>query len=369
MSLNRRSLLLQVGAATLLRPTLVWADTPKKLLVVHLLGGLDGLATVMVPSDPSWTALRGTVPQGAFDLGRGFALHPSLRGIHELFASKQCTFFPATATPYRGMSHIEAADVLATLGTTPFSQTGGWLARLHTALPNGALWGVGQRMPASLWGADADLHQVRLATDLAPDLRDRLLQLYAADPSLLAVLTQDAQAEHPRLEALGHAWTPVQMGNLGRQWGTWVAGDTGPTISAIELGGFDTLIQQETRLPHQLELLDTLIRELRGGLDSTWKDTVVLVVSEFGRSVRLNALRGTNPGTGGLAMLLGGGIPGGQVLGTWPGLRTLYNGRDLLPTTDLRSIVLRVLMDHFHLPQGTATRVIPGAPPWATALA
>ena len=97
---------------------------------------------------------------------------------------------------------------------------------------------------------------------------------------------------------------------------------------------------------------DAGLAALRDGLGNTWDNTVVAVVTEFGRTVHVNGTRGTDHGTATAAMLLGGAVNGGRVLADWPGLRKtdLFEGRDLRPTTDLRSLFKGVLAEHLELP-------------------
>jgi len=99
-------------------------------------------------------------------------------------------------------------------------------------------------------------------------------------------------------------------------------------------------------------VLDTGFRALKEQLAFVWRDTTVLIVTEFGRTAATNGTRGTDHGTGAAAFLLGGAVAGGRVIADWPGLasRALYEGRDLRPTTDLRSVLKGVLSDHLHVP-------------------
>ena len=111
---------------------------------------------------------------------------------------------------------------------------------------------------------------------------------------------------------------------------------------------------------------------LRTELSETWKNTVVLVVTEFGRTVSINGTRGSDHGTGGMAFALGGSVAGGRVHADWPGLATgqLFEGRDLRITTDIRSIFKGVLRDHLALdptsidrdifPESTSARALDG---------
>lgn len=137
----------------------------------------------------------------------------------------------------------------------------------------------------------------------------------------------------------------------------------GPRIAVLEAGGWDTHANQGAStgsLANRLAGLDAGLAALRDGLGSTWSDTVVAVVTEFGRTVKVNGTRGTDHGTATAAILLGGAINGGRVLADWPGLRKsdLYEGRDLMPTADTRSLFKGILADHLKIPDSLLERSI-----------
>jgi uncharacterized protein (DUF1501 family) len=121
------------------------------------------------------------------------------------------------------------------------------------------------------------------------------------------------------------------------------------------IDGWDTHIDQgfdRGRMGRQLTALDLAIGALQDGLAPVWSKTVVAIVTEFGRTTHINGSAGTDHGTGSIAILLGGAIKGGRVITDWPGLapKQLFEGRDLAPTTDLRSVFKGILADHFGVP-------------------
>ena len=135
----------------------------------------------------------------------------------------------------------------------------------------------------------------------------------------------------------------------------------------LESGGWDTHQRQGAsngRLAGKFKALDQGIAALQKGLGDVWSKTVVIVVTEFGRTVKVNGTAGTDHGTATAAMLLGGAVNGGRVIADWPGLSAsdLYEGRDLQPTTDLRGVFKGVLAQHLHLDEGfLEKRVFPGS--------
>ena len=130
-------------------------------------------------------------------------------------------------------------------------------------------------------------------------------------------------------------------------------------IAALAFDGWDTHAKEGGpvgRLAQLLSGLDGALAEFESGLGARWRDTVVVVATEFGRTARINGTEGTDHGTGTIALLAGGAVKGGRVISDWPGLKpaSLYEGRDLAPTTDLRAVLKGVLHDHL----GLAERVL-----------
>jgi uncharacterized protein (DUF1501 family) len=130
----------------------------------------------------------------------------------------------------------------------------------------------------------------------------------------------------------------------------------------IETNGWDTHSGQKGRLNAQLKELDQLLASLKTGLGEAWSNTLVVVATEFGRTVHPNGTGGTDHGQASAAMLLGGAVNGGKVVSDWPGLSpaALYEGRDLKPTTDLDSLIAGALAQHYALePSRTMTTLFP----------
>jgi uncharacterized protein (DUF1501 family) len=135
---------------------------------------------------------------------------------------------------------------------------------------------------------------------------------------------------------------------LAKAAGEMLRAASGPRIAALEIGGWDAHTAQAQRLAGVLRQLDTELSALKAGLGEAWRQTAVLTMTEFGRTVRLNGTRGTDHGTGTVAFVLGGAVAGGRVVADWPGLGPgrLFEGRDLQPTRDLRSVAKALLAEH-----------------------
>jgi uncharacterized protein (DUF1501 family) len=119
-------------------------------------------------------------------------------------------------------------------------------------------------------------------------------------------------------------------------------------LAELELDGWDTHDAQLPRLTESLGRLDEGIAVLRAGLAEVWDKTVILVLTEFGRTVRVNGTNGTDHGTGTAAFAIGGAVAGGKVLADWPGLKQsqLFEDRDLQPTLDIRALAKGLVGPH-----------------------
>ncbi|WP_439520354.1 DUF1501 domain-containing protein [Hydrogenophaga sp.] len=378
--LNRRHWLRAAGAALTLGTAGVrwaFAATPQargKLVVVMLRGALDGLAAVPPVGDPHWSRLRSPGGEAPLGLDNTFALHPALAGLHRWYGEGQLLVVHAVASPYRERSHFDAQQVLESGGERPFALDTGWLGR---ALALGRSQGVAlsPSMPLALRGTEQ-------ATTWTPSRRDapeadfmaRVARLYEGDDHLQRRWQQvQSQAMGP-MEQPGD---PMKMGmggggpgnafaTLATQAGRFLAEPGGPSVAWLDVNGWDTHTQQAPRLQRLLGALDAGLLSLRNSLGDTWADTTVLVMTEFGRSAAFNGSGGTDHGTGGVAFLAGGAVAGGRVLGDWPGLSSsaLLDGRDLRPTTDVRSLQRALLQRHLGIGSAhLAQQVLPGAPP------
>jgi uncharacterized protein (DUF1501 family) len=368
LSTTRRGLLLGGGAFA------AWAYLPKfaraadgrdpRLVVVILRGALDGLATVAPVGDPDYAGLHGSIalaangPHPAIMLDSFFALHPSMPEFARMYREKHAAVIHAVATPYRDRSHFDGQDVLESGYAGPGRVQSGWLNRALEGLPKGervtSALAVGPTTPLVLRGAAPTVGWAPVALPQADeDTATRLIALYRhRDVALANALSQGLQLEKV---AQGEEMRPKPginaMQQVARGAAKLMAADDGPRIAALAFDGWDTHANEGGpvgRLAQLLSGLDAALIEFEAGLGSRWRDTVVVVATEFGRTARINGTDGTDHGTGTIALLAGGAVKGGRVIANWPTLKpaSLYQGRDLAPTTDLRAVVKGVLADH-----------------------
>ncbi len=197
-----------------------------------------------------------------------------------------------------------------------------------------------------------------------PDLYARIAALNAADPVTGPAITEGLRDRGYATATLAGADKPANayaFPALAAMAARLLAAPTGPRVAALELGGWDTHADQMRRLQGPLGQLDQGLAALKSGLGDAWARTAVLVITEFGRTARVNGTGGTDHGTGTVAFLAGGRVAGGRVLANWPGLGggNLLEGRDLQPTADLRSIAKGLLMAQLGLPAAAMAAVFP----------
>lgn len=366
MQLDRRSFL---GAAAVLLATprvlFAQARTERRFIFIIQRGGADGLHTVVPYAEPAYVGLRGALAVDAsstLKLDGTFALHPTLAELHRLYAAGQASFFHAVASTYRDRSHFDGQNVLETGGSAPYQLKDGWMNRLLGLLPRGGKEAIAfaSAVPMALRGNVKVASYARSALPQAnEDLLLRVEQLYAQDAQLHALWSAALEARS-MAGGMGGEGNRRDASALGRMAAGFLARADGPRLAMIETAGWDTHSAQNARLPNQLQRLDSLVTGLREGLGTAWAQTVILVATEFGRTVAANGTGGTDHGTGAVAMLIGGAVQGGRVIADWPGLApaNLLEGRDLKPTLPLDAVIASACAEAFQLDPERIARVL-----------
>ena len=366
MSIDRRGFM---GAATLLAaPQVLFAQaaTERRFVFIIQRGAADGLNIVIPYAEPAYASLRRGLaidPAAALKLDGTFALHPALPKLRELYALGEATFLHAVASPYRDRSHFDAQNVLETGGKLPYQQKDGWMNRLLGILPRSAKEAIAfsPAVPLAMQGAAAvTTYAPSTLPEANEDLLVRVKQLYTPDRQLLALWTSALEARGMAGDAIGGGGNRQDAAALGRIAAGFLARADGPRIAMIETSGWDTHSGQDARLTRQLSGLDGLISALREGMGATWAQTVVVVATEFGRTVAANGTGGTDHGTAAAAMLIGGAVQGGRIVTDWPGLApgNLFEGRDLKPTLALDMVIASTCAEAFKLDPERTTQVL-----------
>ena len=369
-------------------PSAAFADIPgnRRLVVVLQRGAMDGLAAAAPLGDPSYASLRGNLAlkppgqeNGALPLSKDFALHPSLAAMHPYYGRGELLIVHATGNGYQTRSHFDAQDMMESGLSAKRGITDGWLNRALTPLQKGKDrlgLAVGGATPLILRGAvpvasyePAGFHEA------APGFVEAVAQLYANDKLFGPALQEGLKAQNfsdgvlaarmPGDDAMKAAggFGPKAFKPLCEAAGKLLAADGGPRIAAMDMGGWDTHVGQgaETgRLAANFQGFAEGIDALAQSLGDAWRETVVVTVTEFGRTVHVNGTNGTDHGTASLMFVMGGAVKGGRIAGDWPGLARLQDNRDLRVTTDSRGVMKAILRDHLGLDsQYLATRVFP----------
>jgi len=357
------------AGAMLVAPHMALATVPgeRRFVFVIQRGAADGLATVIPAGDPNYAALRGglaAASEGGAKLDGTFMLHPALAETARLYAAGEALFVHAAASPYRERSHFDGQNVLETGGTAPYRERDGWLNRLAALMPGGEERAVAlaPTLPPALRGrADVTSFAPSGLPEPSDDLLARVGRLYQPDAQLhglweAALAARDIAGDRPKGQ------NPADLGRLAARF---LLKPNGPRIAMLETSGWDTHTGQAGRLNGQLRALDTTVAALREGLGPVWRDTVVLVATEFGRTAAANGTGGTDHGTASCAMLLGGAVKGGRVVADWPGLApgSLYEGRDLRPTAALDEVIAAAAAECFTLDPARVRRAVFGGVP------
>lgn len=367
MMLNRRHLLTAGATALMVSPlgarmAFAAAPTERRFVFIIQRGAADGLGTVAPVGDPAYAGARGDLAADfatAPKLDGMFALHPAMPNTLGLYQAKQALFVHAVASPYRDRSHFDGQNVLETGGLSAYQLKDGWMNRLLRLLPaQDKAIALAATVPMALRGAlEVASYAPSSLPDASDDLLARVTAMYDGDKQLHP-LWQEAMATRTLAGDLG-AKKAADTGSLAAKL---LSAPGGARVAMIETGGWDTHSGQRGRLGNQLKGLDAMVAALKVGLGPHWNDTLVVVATEFGRTVRANGTGGTDHGTGSVAMLLGGAVQGGRVQADWPGLSdaALYEDRDLKPTTALDVLIASAVSSHFALaPSRTAKALFP----------
>ena len=382
LEVSRRSALLGAAALYSLCGTSVafsQVRTPSKLVVINVRGGLDGLSAVAPYGDPSLAKLRAPLmagpvgtPGGMLDMGGFFGLHPAMVNFHSLYQNGQAGVVHAVGNVAQTRSHVVGQDYLQS--GAPELLTSGWLNRALIGLPPTAL-GLENGLalsscPPLLMDGSTPIAgwAPHPFTSFNPLYAPALVALTSSDPNFAPAYASALRDRTSIDHALAAAAKPAGLStlqNLAWAAGTLLTVSGGPTVAAIETGSYDTHVNQIARLNTGLADLDGAFLALYNTLGAQWANTIVLTITEFGRTAYYNGSSsgGTDHGTGFAVLLAGGALNGGQVVTSWPGLSSsqLFQGRDLAPTIDIRSILAGVLRDLLAIPSATLAAVFPEA--------
>ena len=358
MKINRRNFLKTTALTSLYFagfgvPSLANSGPKKNLVVVMLRGGMDGLCAIPIKGDKNFEKLRSKINlDKTLGLTSDFDLHPALETFKYLWDKNLGAAVHATNIPYTGRSHFDGQNLMESGGKIPYQEKTGWLGRamklagltgngLALSLPmpllirgvpmNNNYYPVGDRLPSP--------STLQIIQEAFKEYNEKLLS-----ENLKIVLTRNLRNQGSR-----KSWA------LAASAGDELSRSNGPRVAVFEVDGFDThAAQGATNGAHAdcLSDYDNILKALKQSMtNEAFKNTLIVTLTEFGRTIKQNSSNGTEHGYGSAIFLAGGLVKKAQVHTDWPGLKRkeLFEGRDLNSTIDARSVYASAMSTVFNL--------------------
>jgi uncharacterized protein (DUF1501 family) len=345
INLTRRQFLKASGASLFLAglplPGFTKDKPPGTISVILLEGGMDGLTAVPPFGDPNLSKMRrGLTPENYLKLNSFFGLHPSFQYFSGLMANNNASVVHATNFPYNKRSHFEGQNLMEGGGLTPFSESTGWLGRaLDLAKIPGRSMSLD--MPLILRGASENDNffpaSIRKSGSLNTELINMISMAHGQEGAKIFNKVSKKSTQEDSV-------VPRDPASLAKYAGKAMAKDGGPLSSVIKVDQFDTHASQGAdefgRHGERMKIIDEIMAGYKEGLGDAWDRSIILTLTEFGRTVKENGTWGTDHGWGSAGLLAGGAIKKSRVISQWPGLseRDLFEQRDLMSTIDYRSV-------------------------------
>ncbi|WP_435150419.1 DUF1501 domain-containing protein [Candidatus Pelagibacter bacterium nBUS_44] len=364
MKISRRDFL--KGSATTLflagfnLPALASSSRKKNLVVIMLRGGMDGLCAVPIIGDKNFEKRRKNILiEDTIKLNSDFALHPRLIGFNKCWNDNTGSIVHATSIPYTQRSHFEGQNLMESGGKIAYQEKTGWVGRaMKLAKLQGDGLALSLPMPLLLRGIPKNNNYFPADGKLPQkDTLDLLRSVYAesSEDELYEMMDFIKKRKDEQMMGGGSYRRGKRKNkNLARQAATYLRKSDGPRVAVFEVNGFDTHAAQggvDGTHTKCLVEMDEIINNLKDNLQEAYKDTIILTVTEFGRTIKQNGGNGTEHGYGTAIFMAGGLLKKSQVHTDWPGLKKkeLYQGRDLNATIDARSVYASAMSTVFDL--------------------
>ncbi|HZW96699.1 MAG TPA: DUF1501 domain-containing protein [Candidatus Eremiobacteraceae bacterium] len=349
----------------------------KRLVVVFQRGAADGLNIVVPHAEPQYYAMRPSINiprKSVIDLDGFFGLHPSLASFQPLWNQRHLAIVHAAGSPDPNRSHFDAQDFMES-GTPGIKSTeDGWLNRSLRDLPSPPqksafeAIAMGPSIPRVLSGAEPAIAMNNIndfsvggRNSKASPVANTFEAMY--NHSLDTVLHSTGEETFDAVKMLksadpskyrsadGADYPKGRFGDSMRQLAQLIKANLGVQVAFADIGGWDHHVNEgatEGQIANVLRDFSQSLAAFWTDLGDLGEDTVVVTMSEFGRTARENGNRGTDHGHANVMFVLGGPVKGGKVYGRWPGLNQsqLYEGRDLALTTDFRQVVGEAVARH-----------------------
>ncbi len=318
-----------------------FAEKRKKrnLVVISLRGGMDGLSAVP-PIDRALEKFRpDVIVKNTLPLTSDFSLHPSLKNFHSAWKQGNAAIVHAASIPYTERSHFEGQDLMESGGHKPFAEYTGWLGRgMETAGLDGLA--IALPMPLILRSkANLDNYYPTKLSTPSPEIMKRVSATYPQNSNLKSTIERVMMRPYSTLSGRGSRKAHRLAGTAAKA----LAMPDGPRVAVFDINGFDThAAQGGSNGEHgdKLYNLDKIFGKLRENLGTSFNDTLIVTLTEFGRKIEQNGGNGTEHGYGTAVLLMGGLVKEAKVFSDWPGLKrkNMFEGQDLQATIDARSI-------------------------------
>ena len=328
----------------------------KNLIIISLRGGMDGLTAIPVIGDKNLKKKRKKlILEETLKLNSDFALHPKLSTFHELWKNDQAAFIHATSIPYTGRSHFDGQNLMESGGKTPYQVKTGWLGRgMVAANYTGQGLALALPMPLLLRGVPLNDNYYPAKGRLPSNIvLESLSSSYQENGEINLQMVMDIIRKRP-LSMMSLGSSGRNHRSLARETAKLLRVDDGPSVAVFDLDGFDThAAQGGVKGTHTkcLVEMDGIIKNLKTYLKQEYNNTIILTVTEFGRTIKQNGGLGTEHGYGTAIFMAGGLLKKSQVYTDWPGLKKkeLFQGRDLNSTIDARSVYASAMSSVFDL--------------------
>jgi uncharacterized protein (DUF1501 family) len=363
MKISRRDFLKGTATSLFLAgfnlPALATSSRKKNLVVIMLRGGMDGLCAVPIIGDKNFEKRRKSILiEDTIKLNSDFALHPRLIGFNKCWNENTGSIVHATSIPYKQRSHFEGQNLMESGGRVPYQEKTGWVGRaMKLANLQGDGLALSLPMPLLLRGIPKNNNYFPTWGRLPrKDTLDLLKSVYAdsSEDELLQMMDFIKKRKDEQMMGGTGGGDRQKNKNLARQAAKYLRKSDGPRVAVFEVNGFDTHAAQggvDGTHTECLVEMDEIINNLRDNLQEAYKDTIILTVTEFGRTIKQNGGNGTEHGYGTAIFMAGGLLKKSQVHTDWPGLKRkeMYEGRDLNATIDARSVYASAMSTVFDL--------------------
>ncbi len=328
------------------------SQNKKNLVVIMLQGGMDGLCAVPVKDDKNFQKLRSKINlDKTLKLTSDFDLHPALENFKSLWDQNNASVFHATSIPYQERSHFEGQNLMMTGGRVPYKHKTGWLGRgMNLAGLTGNGLALSLPMPLLIRGVPLNDNYYPIRSSLP---NKGLLNIIEGEFEQYSESDLSATLSMVRKRKF-NSYAGKNNSSLAREAGKQLSNPNGPRVAVFQVEEFDTHAAQGGVHGTHADCLreyDQILRGLKASMGSAFKDTLILTLTEFGRTIKQNGGNGTEHGYGTAVLMAGGLIKKSEVHGDWPGLKKkeLFQGRDLNATVDARSIYASAMSTVFDI--------------------